>query len=83
MTQSGQFISKARAVMAEWPDFTRLISKQQEYVLYKVERLYNAWENGLILREVQVLELNDVWGVEFDQLAFNGFMATIAQDYKG
>ena len=39
--------------------------------------------NGLILREVQVLELNDVWGNEFDQLAFNGFMATIAQDYKG
>ena len=22
-------------------------------------------------------------GYEFDQLAFNGFMATIAQDYKG
>lgn len=83
MTQSGQFTSKARTVMAEWPDFNRLIGKQQEYVLYKVERLYNAWDNGLILREVQVLELNDVWGNEFDQLAFNGFMATIAQDYKG
>lgn len=83
MTQSEQFISKARTVMDEWPDFTRLISKRQDDVLYKVGRLYEAWANGLIVREVYGLELNEVWGSEFDQLAFNGFMATIAQDYKG
>lgn len=83
MTQSEQFISKARAVLSEWPDFNRLISKRQDLVLYKIERLYNAWGDGLIVREVHSLELNAVWGNEFDQLAFNGFMATIAQDYKG
>lgn len=83
MTQSEQFISKARIVLGEWPDFTRLISKRQDDVLYKVGRLYEAWANGLIVREVYGLELNEVWGNEFDRLAFNGFMATIAQDYKG
>lgn len=83
MTQSEQFISKARTVLGDWLDFTNLPSDQKGDVLYKIERLYTAWDKGLIVSEIQGLELSDVWGVALDQLALNGFMATIAQDYKG